>query len=166
MKKKLLYGFLCVCIFCVISGCGKKTDEGMQNDTTIDLTEDTLGGKLYLNFLEQIQANNDIEAVATAISTEEITGYTCVVMPCEEGYLAGFDEEITGFDKAVSFAPMISTIPMVGYIFEVENPEEFKNMLEEKAYTAWNICTQAYEMVVEVYDNYVFFVMCPNTDEN
>ena len=149
MKKKFLYGLLCVSLSCMLVACGKKTDEGMQNDTMIedssstketeetgdvqdnasdnevstDLTEDTLGGKLYLNFLEQIQDNNDIEAVATAISTEEITGYNCVVMPCEEGYLAGFDEEITGFDKAVSFAPMISTIPMVGYIFEVENPE-------------------------------------------
>ena len=39
-------------------------------------------------------------------------------------------------------------------------------MLEEKANPAWNICTQADEMVVEVYDNYVFFVMCPNADEN
>lgn len=192
MKKKFLYGLLCVSLSCMLVACGKKTDEGTQNDTMIedssstketeetgdvqdnasdnevstDLTEDTLGGKLYLNFLEQIQGNNDIEAVATAISTEEITGYNCVVMPCEEGYLAGFDEEITGFDKAVSFAPMISTIPMVGYIFEVENPDEFKNLLEEKANPAWNICTQADEMVVEVYDNYVFFVMCPNADEN
>ncbi|MGN0347715.1 MAG: hypothetical protein ACI4DU_10585 [Lachnospiraceae bacterium] len=218
MKKKLLYGLLCVCLLGALGGCGKKNDEGTTNDTTAiedsassnegedvtgnetedisanevaepgedpgtvsdgnagedsisdneintDLSEDTLGGKLYLNFLAQIQTENDIEAVANAISTEEITGYSCVVMPSEEGYLAGFDEEITGFDKAVCFAPMISTIPMVGYIFEVENPEEFKNMLAEKANPAWNICTQADEMVVEVYGNYVFFVMCPNVSE-
>ena len=101
MKKKFLYGLLCVSLSCVLVACDKKTDEGMQNDTMIedssstketeetgdvqdnasdnevstDLTEDTLGGKLYLNFLEQIQDNNDIEAVATALSTEEITGY-------------------------------------------------------------------------------------------
>lgn len=218
MKKKLLYGLLCVCLVGALSGCGNKNDEGNTNDTTTiedsassndsedisgnetedissneasepgvdsgavsdgnaeesvsdnevntELSEDTLGGKLYLNFLEQIQNESDIEAVANAISTEEITGYSCVVMPSEEGYLAGFDEEITGFDKAVCFAPMISTIPMVGYIFEVENPEEFKNMLAEKANPAWNICTQADEMVVEVYGNYVFFVMCPNVSEN
>ena len=43
-------------------------------------------------------------------------------MPVEPGLLTGFgNTEITGFKEGVMFAPMIGTIPFVGYVFVLED---------------------------------------------
>ena len=83
----------------------------------------------------------------------------------EEDYLAGFKEEIKGYKKAVGIAPMINTIPMISYIFEVENPDEFKKTLEENAQLNWNICTIADEMKLSVEGEFIFFIMSPESFE-
>ena len=83
----------------------------------------------------------------------------------EEGFLMGFSADITGFDKAVMFAPMIGAIPFVGYIFELSSADDceaFCAMLLENCDPRWNICTEADETVCGSADNLVFFVMCSN----
>ena len=87
-------------------------------------------------------------------------------MPVEEGYLAGFEVEIKGFKKGVTFGPMIGTIPFVGYIFETDTPDELVATLEKEHKLNWNICTSADRMFVRQKGNYVFFVMTPDSFGN
>ena len=86
-------------------------------------------------------------------------------MGIEPGMQMGFDNaEITGFSEGALFAPMIGTIPFIGYVFILEDGADvdaFKETLKSNANPRWNICTEAEETVVESVDNKVFFVMCP-----
>lgn len=92
-------------------------------------------------------------------------GQSLAAMDIEEGYLTGFDnEEIKGFKKGVMFAPMMGTIPFVGYVFELASADDvaaFTAKLKSASNLRWNICTSADEKVVTSVGNKVFFVMCP-----
>lgn len=167
----------------MLVGCGKKynnsdqtTDivEEQENPDVVDDTEqsvtseentDTTVAKSLLGiFYSEIESTDDIEQVAVAlIENESLSEISMGYMPVEEGFLSGFDEEISGFNKGVCFMPNISTIPFVGYIFETDNPDELAATLMDHAQLNWNICTEADEMVVETNGNYVFFVMSPYT---
>lgn len=145
--------FACMCL----TSCGEK--KASSSD------ENTMGTKLLAVFNKEITKVNDIVKVADAISASPACDLECVVSEIDEGYLAGFSSEITGFKKGVVIMPLIGSIPFVGYIFEVNNPEEFKAMLLENADPRWNICTQADETVCDISGKYVFFTMCPGDDE-
>lgn len=167
----------------MLVGCGKKdnnsdqtTDivEEQENPDVVDDTEqsvtseentDTTVAKSLLGiFYSEIESTDDIEQVVAAlIENESLSEISMGYMPVEEGFLSGFDEEISGFNKGVCFMPNISTIPFVGYIFETDNPDELAATLMDHAQLNWNICTEADEMVVETKGNYVFFVMSPYT---
>lgn len=147
-------------------------DTATETDTSsVDTTETGTAGVdspakvLYADFKSKLAAGEtDIEAIANQIITNEIIPFMGGAMPVEEGYLGGFDNEVTGFEKGVMFAPMISTIPFVGYIFELADGGDtaaFKAALEDDANLRWNICTQADEMLCEAEGNLVFFVMAP-----
>jgi len=86
-------------------------------------------------------------------------------MSVEEGYLTGFgNAEIKGFKEGAMFAPMIGTIPFVGYVFTLENADkasDFIAQLKKNANLRWNICTEADEMITGNVGNKVFFVMSP-----
>ena len=139
-------------------------DAADNNDDTPSIPEgETLGESLAAVFREEAKKDTSVADIATALS--EKAGYQCVVVDMEEGFLSGFDEDITGFKACTQFAPMISTIPFVGYVFEVEDPEGFKEKLEAVANPAWNICTEADQTVCEISGNYVFFVMCPISNQ-
>ena len=81
----------------------------------------------------------------------------------------GFDNaEITGFKEGVMFAPMMGTIPFVGYVFVLEDgvdATEFVNILGDNANLRWNICTEAEEMIIEGEENTVLFLMSPKSFE-
>lgn len=86
-------------------------------------------------------------------------------MELEENYLSGFDNyEVTGFDKCIMVAPMMSTLPFVSYVFTLTDgtdADAFVKGLEDNANLRWNICTQADEMAAVAEGNLVFFVMAP-----
>jgi len=66
------------------------------------------------------------------------------------------------------FAPMMGTIPFVGYVFTLDegaDVEAFMKMLEDNANLRWNVCTEAEEMTVENEGNVVFFLMSPKAFE-
>ena len=86
-------------------------------------------------------------------------------MEVSEGYLNGFDEDITGFQKGVMFSPVIGTIPFVGYVFETDDADALLSLLKEKANPAWNICTEADETVSTSKEKLVFFLMCTNENK-
>lgn len=107
------------------------------------------------------------ESVADAIVADEaVFPFAPAVMAVEPGLLNGFTEEITGFEEGAMFGPMIGSIPVIGYIFQVPEGDDvnaFMDSLKSKADLRWNICTAADEMVVEAIGNTVFFVMAPAT---
>lgn len=160
MKKIILSIMIVGTLF--ITGCGKKEEVKKTEETE----KNTVAVSLSKEFKKEIKESKDIEAVANKISQSKvIVPKTQVFTIGEEDYLQGFKEEIKGFKKAVGIAPMINTIPMIAYIFEVENPEEFAKKLKENAQLNWNICTQADEMKITIEGNYIFFIMSPESFE-
>ena len=156
--KKLLILIMIIGIF-MLSGCDKKEENKETEKNTVAVS-------LSKVFLSEIKKTKDIEEVAEKISKSDvIVPETQVFTIGEDDYLTGFKEEIKGFKKAVGIAPMINTIPMIAYVFEVENPEEFKKNLEDNAQLNWNICTVADEMKITIEGDYVFFIMSPESFE-
>ena len=145
-----------------LSGCGKK------NDSASDIEANTVATKLQVQFREEIKNNSDIIAVADKlVDGNPVLGEVAMgSMGVEPGFLNGFNGDVTGFDRGVMFAPFIGTIPFVGYIFETTDTDALVKELNDKAMLNWNICTTADEKVVDVVDNYVFFVMAPTSFED
>lgn len=125
----------------------------------------TLGTTLLSDFKEKAASGMGVQEIADALITSSYIKFGGGAMPVEEGYLSGFDNaEIKGFKSGVMIAPMIGSIPFVGYVFELENASEvasFVSNLEKNANKRWNICVEADEMVTGSVGNKVFFVMCP-----
>jgi len=132
---------------------------------------ETDGSKLYGIFEDAITANPDatLEELANAVCSSGIPPFAVMPAPMEEGWLNGFDaESITGFSECVAIAPMMSTIPFLGYIFKLADDADvdaFIANLEATANLRWNICTEAEELTCKAVDNTVFFLMC-NKDLN
>jgi len=168
MKKKVLGILLCAAMSAqLFVACGdNKPAAGPGDSVASQIEANTIGTKLEVQFIEEIAKEKDVEKVADALTTNpELDGLAMAVMPVEEGYLNGFESEVTGFKSGAMFAPMIGTIPFVGYVFESDDAEGLKAQLEEKAMLNWNICTVADEMVVYSDGSYVFFVMAPESFE-
>lgn len=153
--KEIIFASIFMCM-CLIS-CGNKSSSSSDANT--------MGTKLAAVFKKEITKETDIVKVAEAIAASSACDLECVVSEIEEGYLAGFSSDISGFNKGVTIMPLIGSIPFVAYIFEVNNPEEFKSVLLDSADPRWNICTQADETVCDISGKYVFFTMCPGNDE-
>lgn len=129
----------------------------------------TLGKTLLADFKTKASSGMTTQEIADALLTNSAIKFSGGAMPVEEGLLSGFDNaEITGFKSGVMFAPMIGSIPFVGYVFELNNASDasaFIAKLEKNANLRWNICVEADEMVTGSSGNKVFFVMCPKTLE-
>ncbi len=136
-------------------------------DTTTQ--ESTLGNILLKDFNSKVDSGMDALSIAEAILTNPAIQFMGGAMPVEEGLLSGFDNyEVKGFKSGAMFAPMIGSIPFVGYIFELENSADASSFiagLKSNANLRWNICVEADEMVTGSKGNKVFFVMCPSSLE-
>lgn len=170
-----------VCVAMLMSGCSSKetpketspeventtisqSDSSSSEESVAATTEkaNSEGTKLYNAFINELNSSSDISQIANNLSKESVSGYDCVVNDFGEGFLNGFDADITGFNKCVGFGPLIGSIPFVTYIFETDDPAALKETLLKHADPRWNICTEADETVCEISGNYVFFVMCIN----
>lgn len=151
-----------------------------ENTTEADLIDNTVADEetseaavagsvadtLAAEFKAIASTETDAQKIAEALAASSaVAAIGPAAMPIEPGFLNGFDNaEITGFDKGVMFAPMISSIAFVGYVFtlsEGTDVVEFVKTLEENANLRWNICVSADDMVTAVEGNTVFFVMAP-----
>ena len=132
---------------------------------------ETLGTILKNDFIARAEADSSISAeeMANAIISNPVIQFGPATMPVEPGFLMGFDNaEITGFSEGVMFAPMIGSIPFVGYVFILEDGADvqaFVDTLNANANPRWNICVTADETVSANVGNMVFFVMCPASIE-
>lgn len=142
-------------------------DETVTEEAGDDISGETIGAVLAQEFhaLKAENANITAQEMADAILANPMIQFGGASMEVAEGLLTGFgNAEITGFDSGVMFAPMIGTIPFVGYVFTLADGTDvdaFVQNLKDNADPRWNICTEAEETVVENADNMVFFVMCP-----
>lgn len=152
-----------------------------EETETIESTEETteaseasvssvpVGETLLADFLAAKTENPEMSAedLANAVMADPAIPFMPMVMPVEAGLLNGFgNAEIDGFDEAAMFAPMIGSIPFVGYIFNLSadtDVDAFVQLLKDNADLRWNICTEADDLVVECVDSTVFFLMCPST---
>ena len=140
-------------------------DQGGETTETPDVT---IANILLEDFKAKVGTMTS-EELANALVTNEAIQFMGGAVPVEPGYLAGFDADITGFKSATMFAPMIGTIPFVGYIFDMEDGADvaaFEQTLKDNANLRWNICTAADEMIVQSVDNTVFFIMAPYSMES
>lgn len=145
------------------------SDDGVISDTPEDSgtnqSSDTLGAALINEFNALAESTESSLDIANALIESESFVYAGATAEVEPGYLMGFTEEISGFDDGVMFAPMIGSIPFVGYVFTVSNDAEgFLEVLKETADPRWNICTEADETVYTINGDKVCFIMCSNEE--
>jgi len=154
--KKTFAIILAVLLLASFTACGSKKAEA-----------NTVGTKLFAEFETLVKENPNMSSIelADALVTNEMIPFSGGAMGIEPGMQMGFgNAEITGFSEGALFAPMIGTIPFIGYVFILEDGADvdaFMETLESNADPRWNICTEAEETVVDHVDNKVFFVMCP-----
>ncbi len=152
-----------------MAACGG--NENSATDNTVPSTTvaapTTVGEKLLADF--KADSTGTAQEIADRLLTNEVIEFMGAAMPVEEGLLSGFDNaEVKGFKEGVMFAPMMSSIAFVGYIFELPEDadvEAFKTTLKDSANLRWNICVEAEELIVENEGNKVFFLMCPKSFE-
>lgn len=134
-----------------------------------EVKENTWGALLWETFEAVMNEQPTPSALdaAFALSMDETIPFVAVSSEVEQGYLAGFDEEIHGFKSAGSFGPMIGSIAFIGYVFELEDGADvnaFMATLSEHSNPRWNICVEADQTVIGAVGNKVFFLMCPETN--
>lgn len=142
-------------------------EETQTEENGADISGETIGALLAQEFHAIKAENPEITAqeMADKILSNPVIQFGGASMEVQEGLLTGFgNTEITGFNSGVMFAPMIGTIPFVGYVFTLDegaDADAFMQVLSDNADPRWNICTEAEETVIESADSMVFFVMCP-----
>lgn len=145
------------------NAAGESTDGAQDSESA--MPGETPAKALLAEF-QELAENGEISAeeMANQLVSYDWIPFGGMAMAVEPGYLAGFSEEIDGFETGATFGPVISSIPFVGYVFRLEEGADvaaFVENLKEQADLRWNICTEADEMVCEAVDNTVFFVMSP-----
>lgn len=140
-------------------------NEGDAVIVTPDAAEGSWGETLWNEFVAIMNdtPNPNVAELAFSVVMHESIPFTGGAVEVEAGWLTGFTEEITGFNKAAMFAPEFSSMPFIGYVFELEegaDVNEFMDMLKEKSDTRWMVCVEAEQTVTGAYNNYVFFLMC------
>lgn len=137
---------------------------GLDADANV---EGSIGSNIASDFKEKAADLSAEKVVEELLVNTAVVDLGLMMIPVQEGLLTGFDNyEVKGFKEGYAFAPMIGTIPFVGYVFEVEEDmDAFVENLKTNANTRWNVCTEADETVVEVVGSKVLFLMCPSTLE-
>lgn len=143
-----------------------ETEEVIETEEVTETNNTNISSILVSDFKSAVANLESTEDIANDLaSNENFAVYSLVTMPVEEGFLNGFDNEITGFNSGTLFSPMIGTIPFVAYVFETDDADTLVETLKSNANLRWNICTEADIMTAEVVDNYVLFAMTPSNIE-
>ena len=167
--KKIIALLMAVLMVASMAACTKTQGNDSNNESTNNsaVAGQTVGQTLLAAF--KADSTGTAQEIADRLISNEIIQFMGGAMPIEEGLLSGFDNtEIKGFKEGAMFAPMMSSIAFVGYVFELEDGadvEAFKTTLKDSANLRWNICVEAEELIVENEGNKVFFLMCPKSFE-
>lgn len=135
--------------------------------------------KLVNRFVDYMYGSNDGSAESIAAHLCEMEDFPLgliseAVSANDDGsyWLSGLGN-FSDFVQAAKFAPMIGSIPFVGYIFVIDQATDasaFIKTLKDNANTRWNVCTEADLIITEAYNdsqrNVVLFMMCPENYDN
>ena len=194
--KKIIALLLTLVLALTVVACGKKASEPADDNTTADnesvvdteevaedsetdeapavdtpaVEGDSVAQTLVSEFKALAAEGKTTQEIADAlVASQVLSPVGMMTMPIEENLLSGFDNyEVNGFAECVMFAPMIGTIPFVGYVFTVGDGVDaaaFAADLEANANLRWNICVAAEEIATAVEGNQVMFVMAPMSFE-
>lgn len=135
-----------------------------------EVAENTWGETLWESFETIMNDNPSSTAIDTAfaLSMNETIPFMSGSAEVVPGYLAGFSADITDFKSGAMFGPMMGSIAFIGYVFELEEGADvnaFMATLTDNSDPRWNICVTAEQTVVGAYNNMVFFLMCPISNE-
>lgn len=154
------------------TGSGQPTDKKPEQTPSAPSQDKSTVGNAILSEFKSIIASNPTESaenIANKLLANPVIEFSGGVVPVEEGLLSGFDNtEIKGFSEGVMFAPMIGSIPFVGYVFTTKDSASANSLastLKSNANLRWNICVEAEEMICHASGNKVLFVMCPKSFE-
>lgn len=188
MRKFLAVALSVAMVFGMVA-CGKKDDtknpaEGENITATAALEEEkgdsivtpefsagTAGETFWNEFVETMKANPETTPIdmANKLVTNPVIQFMAGAMEVEPGYLAGFAEEISGFEKGAQYGPMMGSIAFAGYIFELADGADVNAFIENLKNVAdprWNICVAADYTQVGAYENTVYFLMYPSDMDN
>jgi hypothetical protein len=149
-------------------------EQGAEEEAAIiwpDVAEGSWGEMLWEVFETTMNDNPSSTAVDAAfmLSMHESIPFMAGSAEVMPGLLTGFDSyEVTEFKSGAMFGPMMSSIAFAGYVFELEegaDVEGFMTSLTENCNPSWNECVDAEQTVVGAYNNMVFFLMCPNSNQ-
>ena len=183
--KKLVLTVLALTLAFSMTACGSKeepapeatpapteapvaTDAPQEDGNQGAVSGESLGQTLLGEF-KAMDASTDAYTMAETLIGHEMIQFMGGAMEIEPGLLSGFDNyEVTGFEKGAMFGPMMGSIAIVGYIFDLPEDADvdaFVTGLKDNANPRWQICVTADETIVEVSGDKVFFLMSPLTLE-
>lgn len=115
------------------------------------------------------EADTDALSIAEHICAIDNFPLDLSAAAVEPGWLAGL-EEFTDFADGAQFAPMIGSIPFVGYVFMLDadvNADDVVETIKAQANLAWNVCTEADVLLQTTYKdrgrNALLVIMAPET---
>ena len=122
----------------------KPADKPETNTNVPENNEKATVGNQLLSEFKTVAGSKDAMEIAEKLASSSAVGeLSLVAMEVTPGYLSGFDNtEIKGFKEGAMFAPMISSIPFVGYVFTVEDGADtatFSSTLKNAANLRWNL---------------------------
>jgi len=169
MKKTVAILLTLVMVLLLAASCSKNadTDTSAADTTAADVAAEgsTQSAKLMAIFKAEAANTTDVKAIADKLADFEGDAAAYTVETKEEGFLNGFDGDVTGFKACASISPWIGSIPFAVYVFEADDAEAFLETIKAQANPAWNICTEATDVASCIEGNLVFFAMCPGEDE-
>lgn len=152
-RKTVLSLFLVLSLTLLLSACAGKP-----------AAPATAAQKLLQSYQSLAKTETSPAAIAEALLADDALPFEGVSISVEPGELMGFTAPVTDFAEGAVFAPVIGSIPFIGYIFRLndgQNADAFLQSLQSSADLRWNICTQAEETVTGSVGRTVFFVMSP-----
>lgn len=183
--RKFLAAVLAVSMVMSFAACGKKDNNGgagadttltpapgeTENEVTViapDAAENTAGAILWKAFVSAKEENPEADAltIATILYQNPVIEYVAGASAVEPGWLAGFSEDITGFESAATFGPLMGSIAFIGYVFDLAEDADaaaFVENLKDKSNPRWNVCVEADFVQAGAYGNTVYFLMYPAT---
>ena len=163
--KKLIAILLAALMLFSMTACGSTSESADSSETVEKVTAQGDAQLILDDFYAKMETEQTALDLATELATADYLPFEGAAMEVEPGWLMGFSaEEITGFAEGAMFAPMIGTIPFIGYVFTMDadaDVDAFMQTLKDNADPRWNICTEAEEVVVANVGNTVLFVMAP-----
>ena len=193
--KKLVAMMLTAVMVLGLTACGNNDNVGAENESKVEssvveesteagdeatgdavivapeVEAETFGGMMWDAFLAEMKENPTAAPidVANVLIANEAIQFMGGTMEMEPGWFMGFTNDVTGFAKAAQFGPMMTGVAFMGYIFTLEEGADvnaFMSTLADNADPRWNICVEADQTVIGAYDNTVFFLMCPLSNQS